>query len=269
MHKKIPDRSTFSRAFTDFAKTELMTRVHEAMIKFNLGDQVIGHGSRDSTMITARERVVKSPDVEPEVNPPARKRGRPAKNAPKVESVKSPSPVAVQLKQSLSEMLKDLPQYCAIGTKVNAKGFKETTKGYKLHLDTACCGVVLSAYLTGAGVHDSRLAIPLSLITAQRVQVLYETMDAAYCSEDIREFIRSQGRVPLIDHNKRGGEKKEFCKAEAERYKVRSGAERSNARLKDEFGGRVIYYRGHEKIMSHLMFGLVAQTVDQLMRLII
>ena len=43
----------------------------------------------------------------------------------------------------------------------------------------------------------------------------------------------------------------------------------AHARLKDEFGGRVIYYRGHDKVMCHLMFGLVAQTADQLMRLII
>jgi len=30
----------------------------------------------------------------------------------------------------------------------------------------------------------------------------------------------------------------------------------------------VIYYRGHAKVMSHLMFGLIAQTADQLMRLL-
>jgi hypothetical protein len=37
--------------------------------------------------------------------------------------------------------------------------------------------------------------------------------------------------------------------------------------LKDEFGGRLIYVRGAAKIMAHLMFGVVALTVDQLLRL--
>ena len=71
----------------------------------------------------------------------------------------------------------------------------------KTNLDTACCGVPISAVLTGANVHDSRVAMPLMRISAQRVNARYELMDAAYCSMAIREEIRSAGRVPLIDHN--------------------------------------------------------------------
>ncbi len=40
-----------------------------------------------------------------------------------------------------------------------------------------------------------------------------------------------------------------------------------NARLKDEFGGRNIWVRGAQKVKSHLMFGLLALSADQLMRL--
>ena len=47
----------------------------------------------------------------------------------------------------------------------------------------------------------------------------------------------------------------------------RSQAERTNARLKDEFGGRQVWVRGPAKVMSHLMFGL-ALTADQLLRLL-
>jgi len=43
--------------------------------------------------------------------------------------------------------------------------------------------------------------------------------------------------------------------------------ERVNGRLKDEFGGRHVRVRGHAKVLCHLMFGVVALTVDQLMRL--
>lgn len=45
-------------------------------------------------------------------------------------------------------------------------------------------------------------------------------------------------RVLLIDHNPRDGPKDEFEPADAIRYKERTVAERTNARLKDEFGAR-------------------------------
>jgi hypothetical protein len=53
------------------------------------------------------------------------------------------------------------------------------------------------------------------------------------------------------------------------RYNERSAAERVNARLKDEFGGRNVRVRSHAKVLCHLRFGILALTCDQLMRLII
>jgi hypothetical protein len=58
-----------------------------------------------------------------------------------------------------------------------------------------------------------------------------------------------------------------FTTAQEERYKVRTMSERVNARLKDEFGGRTRRVRGASKVMAHLMFGILALTVDQLLRL--
>ena len=49
-------------------------------------------------------------------------------------------------------------------------------------------------------MHDSLAAIPLSLMTAQRVTNCYDLMDAPYCSSVLREHSRSLGHVPLIDH---------------------------------------------------------------------
>ena len=43
--------------------------------------------------------------------------------------------------------------------------------------------------------------------------------------------------------------------------------ERVNARLKDEFGARTVRVRGAVKVMAHLMFGVLALTADQLLRL--
>ncbi len=163
-------------------------------------------------------------------------------------------------------MLEEIPTACDRGTKCNAQGYKVSWNGYKLHLDTADCGVPIAALLSSASMHDSLAAIPLSLISAERVTNLYDLMDAAYCSTELRAHSRTLNHVPLIDHNPRHGQKIEFSPAEAIRYNERSAAERSNARLKDEFGGRTLRVKGDSKVMAHLMFGVLALSADQLMR---
>jgi hypothetical protein len=51
-------------------------------------------------------------------------------------------------------------------------------------------------------------------------------------------------------------------------YRERSGVERTNGLLKDEFGGRNVMVKGACKVFSHVMFGLLVLSVDQLIRLI-
>jgi hypothetical protein len=263
----LPSEATFSRAFAEFSTSELMQRVHARMIEDTLGEQLIGHISRDSTAIEARESIAKKDKATAIPAKPKNKRGRPAKG--EVRPPPEPSALERQSSQTLAQMIAELDTACATGTKKNAQGYKISWKGYKLHLDTACCGVPISAVLTGANVHDSRVALPLTRMSAQRVDACYELMDAAYCSTVIREDIQAAGRVPLIDHNPRNGGKREFAPHEAQRYKTRSGAERSNARLKDEFGARHVQVRGHAKVMCHLMMGVVALCADQLTRLLV
>jgi IS5 family transposase len=284
LHKALPSEATFSRAFDEFAGGRLGQRVHEALIKEHLGDQLIGHLNRDGTAIEARERPARNgkaaekgaATAQTEESPaaptstlappaPARKRGRPRRG--EARPAAKASPIDRQRGQTLAQMLQEIPTACDRGTKCNAQGYKNSWTGYKLHLDTADCGVPISALLSSASMHDSLAAIPLSLISAERVTNLYDLMDAAYCSTELRAHSKSLGHVPLIDHNPRRGEKIEFSPAEATRYNERSAAERSNARLKDEFGGRNIRVKGHTKVMAHLMFGLLALSADQLMRL--
>ena len=38
--------------------------------------------------------------------------------------------------------------------------------------------------------------------------------------------------------------------------------------MKDRYGGRCVRVRGHDKVFCHLMFGILALTVEQLMRLL-
>jgi hypothetical protein len=108
----------------------------------------------------------------------------------------------------------------------------------------------------------------MSHLSRERVTNLYGVMDADDCSLELYAHCRLLGHVPLIDHNPRDGEKIEFEPSDAMRYRERSVAERMNARLKDEFGGRTVRVRGHLKIESHLMFGILALSVDQLLRLL-
>jgi hypothetical protein len=282
--RKLPSEATFSRAFDEFAEGRLAERVHEALVKEHLGDELIGHISRDGTAIEARERPAHAKGAaatpapaaqstliaEEETRAPtppvlAKKRGRPRRG--EVRAPAKVSPLQRQRQQSLAQMLKDIPTACDRGTKCNAQGYKVSWNGYKLHLDTADCGVPIAALLSSASMHDSRAAIPLSLISAQRVTNLYDVMDAAYCSFELHKHCRSLGHVPLIDHNPRGGLKEAFEPADAIRYNERTVAERSNARLKDEFGGNTLRVKGSTKVMGHLMFGVLALSADQLMRL--
>ena len=53
-------------------------------------------------------------------------------------------------------MPNDLPRACDHGAKKNGKDFLVSWIGYKLHLDTADCGVPVSAIMTSASVHDSQ-----------------------------------------------------------------------------------------------------------------
>ena len=283
--RQIPSEATFSRAIADFAETQLPQRVHEALIKKTYGDTetIILHNSRDSTAIEAREKPMKkeeAPCVEEGDVKSEKKRGRPKKNENRPP--KEPTRIEKQQVMTLEEMLEDLPKGCNIGTKKNSKGHAEHWIGYKLHLDIADGCIPISAILTSASLNDSQVAIPLAEMTARRVINLYDLMDAAYDAPGIIAHSKSLGHIPLIDKNPRrdkalADELKAESKrqkllnlelAEKIRYNERTTAERANARLKDEFGGRVVTVRGHVKVMCHLMFGVLALAADQLMKLV-
>lgn len=272
----VPSEATFSRAFAAFAASALPERVHAALIASTHRDRLVGHISRDSTAIEARE----TPVAPPKDDQPKRRRGRPRKGE---ERPRQPRRLERQADMSLPEMLADLPRHCAIGAKRNAKGHQETWVGYKLHLDVADGGIPVSCLLTSASLHDSQAAIPLATITAGRVTSLYDLMDSAYDAPEIRAHSQSLDHVPIIDRHPRstpGGKQEQAAEArrrrlvghptaEDLRFNERTTAERVNARLKDDLGGRTVRVRGNAKVMCHLMFGVLVLTVEQLMRLVI
>jgi transposase len=133
---EIPSESTFSRIFSEFSSSALAARAHEKLILEYQSERLVGHISRDSTAIEAREKSLKK-EVVPEIK---KKRGRPKKDD--VRPLPDPTQLEKQCHMTLKEMLSDLPTACDIGIKRNSKGYQESWRGYKLHLDTAphfCC----------------------------------------------------------------------------------------------------------------------------------
>jgi len=281
--RQLPHESTFSRAFAGFAEMELPQFAHEALIAATQKDRLIGHIARDSTAIEARERLA-------EPTPKQQARARRSKGRPKGKrgphkrhpGGKPPSPRNLdtrlhrQRSMKLPQMLADLPCQCSIGVKTSNDGNQQYWRGYKLHLDVADGQIPITALLTSASLHDSQVAIPLATITAGRVTNLYDVMDTAYCATEILEHSRELRHVPIVRWPKRRSkapfgeeryEAKEFTWAEEDRFRERTIVERVNARLKDEFGAGHIRVRGGKKIMAHLMFGVLALTADQILKL--
>jgi transposase len=260
----LPSEATFSRAFAEFAQSRLPELLHAAVIEKYEAARLVGHISRDATAIEARERAAKKVKKAEEIPQPKsgrRKKGE-AKSKPLTRLERQQSMI-------LEEMIADLPCVCDCGTKRNSKGYPTYWVGYKLHLDVADGGLPISCILTSASVNDSQVALPLATLTAQRVTNLYDLMDSAYDAQIIKEHSRALGHVPLIDsHTRRGAEKQKFAPHEAQRFKERTTVERVYARLKEEFGGRMVRVRGAAKVMTSLMFGISALTADQLLRLV-
>ena len=257
----IPSESTFSRSFAEFAKSGFGDRVHDALVKNSLKEEIIGHISRDSTAIKGRERPAKKAEKQ---KPAPKKKGRPKKGEKREPEEKR---LDRQCRQSAKEALEELPTVCDVATRRNSKGYMEYWSGYKLHADVNDCGLPLSIVLTAASVHDSQVAIPMIKMTSAKVTYLYDLMDPAYDARQIYEVSKSLGHVPIIDKNSRGKDIPPMAPHEAARYSERTAVERFNSRIKEEFGAKNVMVRGAQKVKLHLMFGVLALFADQLIKL--
>jgi hypothetical protein len=275
----VPNESTFCRAFAEFAASELPQRLQARLLANTQGAFPVEHIARDSTAIAARERF---PEDRPRRAEP---RAKPRRKRPRQRGPKGPHRPAKardrgprlqrQRYMTLSEMIADLPTDCSLGVKTSHDGNQEYWRGYKLHLDVADGQIPISCILTAARVHDSQVAIPLMTMSATRVQWRYDVMDSAYDAKRIRACSESLGHVPVIKRVQRHCFQRQaptegalaLSAAEQEIFRHRTLVERVNARLKDEFGARSVRVRGAAKVMAHLMFGVLALSVDQVLRL--
>jgi hypothetical protein len=304
----VPHESTFSRAFAEFATMELPHLVHEALIADTQKNRLIGHISRDSTAIPAREKLAPSKKSKyaaarekkdkktsaqkklfgSEAQEPGRKKKGPTGPAPRYKRTdpkgkqkrKAKGAKLTHLEQQVINPnmgLRQLPTACDIGAKKATNGMVQYWRGYKLLLDVADGQIPITTWLTSANLHDSQGAIPMMKESSKRVTYLYDLMDSAYDAEAIRECSKSLNHVPIIDWKKRRQAETslpcrvkvqpELSPAERVRYRERTSVERVFGRLKDEFGGRHVRVRGAAKVSTHLVFGVLALTADQLLKL--
>ena len=110
---------------------------------------------------------------------------------------------------------------------------------------------------------------------------LYELTDSAYDTEEIRVCSKELGHAAIIDTNpcRDGRWKEELKREELLRHRIgevtpeplccrqHSTVDRVNGRFMDEFGGRHLRVGGQANVLCQLMFGILALTVDQLLRL--
>jgi hypothetical protein len=238
----VPGKATFSRTLGFLSEQGILERTLDGIVSMAHKGLVVYHVNRDSTAIPAREGVVKK--GEEKTPKRGRKRGRPAKNSPKVP--KEPTVIEKQAQQDAHTSLEGIDKECAWGCKKNSEGNVSFWKGYKrtkgpMHLDVSDTGFPLTAIVTGANVHDSQLAIPMEQLTEKKVLFCYSLMDSAYDSKVIDEFIRNRGRIPIIDPNKRKDhDRPPLDPAKEERYKIRTTVERANSHLKDSLIPRSI-----------------------------
>jgi hypothetical protein len=283
---QIPHEATFSRAFAEFAEMKLGEITHEVLIRETHQDRIVGHIARDSSAIHAWERFPETPSQKRAKQAQA-KRKKPRSSAKgrwsgKTRKTKPTSGgrdtrIERQKTMTVEQMLSEIPRECSIGVKLNSRRQPKYWIGYKLHLDVADGQIPVTALLSSANVHDSQLSVPLSTISSDRVTYLYEVMDSAYDAVSLREYSQQLGHVAIIDPKapqnqttqlpSRRKQPRQLTPAEHIRYRERTMVERVYSRLKNEFGASSIRVRGAKKVMTHLMFGVLALTADQLLKL--
>jgi hypothetical protein len=279
--KDIPSEATFSRAFDEISQMQIAQKTHAQFVKEYLSEKTFFYNATDATKIPLREKAVKKEKIEKIKH----KAGRPKKGEIR-ESVK-PKILEQQKKmQSVEEKLTLVSTDCGVGIKQNSKGNREVWIGGKLHISAVDGDIPITAFYSGANVHDSSVALPLMQETSKRVNYLYDLQDAGYDADIIREFSTASGHRPIIDINPKNSKElkakielmeheqmtfkylNQHLNCDEQHYNQRSMVERVNKYLKDDFGCDKIYYQGATKVASVLAFGILSICIHQSLQLV-
>lgn len=277
----IPSESKFSRVFKELSEMQIAQKAHEQFVKEYLSDKTFFYNAIDSTKIPLRQKPVKIKKEKPKL----KKRGRPKKGEIR-EPIRPTILEQQQEMQSVEEKLTLVSTDCGVGIKQNSKGNREIWIGAKLHISAVDGDIPITAFYSGANVHDSSVALPLMQETSKRVNYLYDLQDAGYDADIIREFSTTLGHRPIIDTNPKNSkelkakieliehESKTFkylnwhLNCDEQHYKQRSMVERVNKYLKDDFGCDKIYYQGATKVASVLAFGILSICIHKSLQLV-
>ena len=194
---EIPSESKFSRAFKEFSELNIAQKTHEQFVKEYLSQMTFFYNATDATKIPLRQKATKKEKEEPKKK---YKAGRPKKGETR-EPIKPTILKQQQEMQTVEEMLSLVSRDCGVGIKQNSKGNREVWIGGSLHISAVDGDIPITAFYSGANVHDSSVALPLIQETSKRVNYMYDLQDAGYDADIIREFSRKYGHKPIIDIN--------------------------------------------------------------------
>jgi hypothetical protein len=279
--RDIPSESKFSRVFKELSDLKIADKTHQKFIDGYLSNIIFMYNATDATKVPLRQKPVKR-DKEEKTK---YKIGRPKKG--EIREPIKPKILAQQKEMSkIKKMLELVSTECGVGVKQNSKGNKEVWIGGKLHISAVDGDIPITAFYSGANVHDSSVALPLIQETSKRVNYLYDLQDAGYDADIIREFSIKHNHRPIIDINPKNSkvlkQKIKLLKDEQEKFELlnltqssdrhhynqRSMVERVNKYLKDDFGCDKIYYQGATKVASVLSFGILSICIHQSLKLI-
>ena len=256
---KVPSKATFSRKIVLLASMKEADVTQDALIRKYMSGRLVLHILRDSTAIETRE---KAENKRKDVISSNKKKYSGDSVCPGRDDIPR---IVRQQYQSVRFAVASLPHKCQWGGKRNSQGNVYFWKGRKLHLDVTDTGIPISAIVTGAGVHDSQVAIPLEKMTSSRVAFCYSEMDKGYDASAIRNFCKQMGHIPIIDFKRRrDGQKPELDPAKKQRYKIRTTVERSNANIKDWILPDKLCLRSAKCIDYIILLSVVVLTVFRL-----
>ncbi len=192
----IPSESKFSRVFKELSKMQIAQKAHEKFIQEYLSEKTFFYNATDATKIPLREQPIKVEKEEPK----PRKRGRPKKGETR-EPIKPTILKQQKELHTVEEKLSLISTDCGVGIKQNSKGNREVWIGGKLHISAVDGDIPITAFYSGANVHDSSVALPLMQEASRRVNYLYDLQDAGYDADIIRAFSSKLGHRPIIDIN--------------------------------------------------------------------
>jgi len=249
----VPSQATACRLSRAVERVVDPAVIHERVIqayKEAMDNRMVGHLSIDSTIIEAREKPFVKEKEAPAAPVPPKKKGRKKKGSPEEKAYLEQKARAERerldyLAEDPLQSISRLEMRCSLTAKQNSKGKRQWFIGYKAHLAADDFGVSVAYAVTGACVHDCKVAVPLMKMAVQRTDFLYALMDKGYLNPDIDAYAAMIGRKAIIDQRaRRSIAPLPMEKPEAARYKARTTVERTNSELKDGYLPDKIYRRG-------------------------